>query len=175
MKIRIIITLCWCSVTAYAQDPAPEVSKGDFGLGIGIDYGGFGGRVTARPAPAFALFGAGGYNLNGFGYNVGGAFRISPSKKMVPTLGLMYGYNGVIVIEGAGQYNKTYYGPSISFGLELRAKNPANHWNLELILPFRPQEYKDDLNALKNNPGIQFKNEPWPIAISVGYHWGFKR
>lgn len=161
--------------TTTSTIPTPEEPKGDFGLGVGIDYGGFGGRVTVRPAPAFALFGAGGYNLNGFGYNLGAAARLSPGKKTVPTLGLMYGYNAVIVVDGASQYNRTYYGPSISAGLEFRTKNPSNHWNLEIVLPFRPQAYTDDLNALKNNAAIQLKNEPWPITISVGYHFGFKR
>lgn len=81
MKTLIILALMSGYCVAKGQDETPGEPKGDFGLGIGIDYGGFGGRVTVCPAPAFGLFGAGGYNLNGFGYNVGGVFRISPGKK----------------------------------------------------------------------------------------------
>lgn len=155
-----------------AQDESDE-SSGDFGIGIGMDYGGFGGRFAVRPTQSMALFAGIGYNLNGLGFNGGVQWRISPQKKTVPTLGFMYGYNGVIVVEGASQYNKTYYGPSVSAGLEFHSrKKRANYFNLEVILPFRPQEFTNDMNAMKSS-GIIFKNEPWPIAISLGYHWGF--
>ena len=174
MKKITLILLLLAVVTAYAQDENAAPSKVDFGLGIGMDYGGFGGRLTFRPVPAIGIFGAGGYNLNDFGYNVGAMARLSPGKKVVPTLGAMYGYNGVIVVEGASQYNRTYYGPSISAGLEIHSRAPGKHWNIEIIVPFRSQAFTDDLNGLKNNPMIQLKSEPWPIAISVGYHWALR-
>ncbi|MBL7847527.1 MAG: hypothetical protein JNL40_08675 [Cyclobacteriaceae bacterium] len=173
MKRVIAIIISVMSLTSFAQDQS-TVSKGDFGLGIGLDYGGFGGRVAFHPAPKVGLFGGLGYNLAGAGYNVGAAWRISPDKQTCPTLGVMYGYNGVIVVEGASQYNKIYYGPSLAAGLEFHSKRKnGNYFNVELVVPFRPQAFTDDLNTLKNNPAIQFKNEPWPVAISLGYHWAF--
>ena len=172
-KLHILLLALTCSATTFAQD-ATEPSRGDFGIGLGLDYGAFGGRFAFRPAPSFGLFVGLGYNLDGLGYNFGASWRMSPEKKTVPYLSAMYGYNGVIVIDGASQYNKTYYGPSVGFGLEFHSrKKPANYFNLEIILPFRPSEFTDDLNAIKNNPMFKLQSEPWPVAISLGYHWGF--
>lgn len=172
MKYFCLLLLLW-SGSVVAQDEVDE-SKGDFGIGVGIDYGGFGGRFAFRTSPKFALLAGLGYNLNGLGYNFGGAYRFSPGKRTVPYLSAIYGYNAVIVIDGASQYNKTYYGPSLGFGLEFHSRRkPANYFNLELYLPFRPSEFTNDLNAIKNNPMFTLKSEPLPIGISLGYHWGF--
>lgn len=174
MKKPIVLTLALaCSICAVAQDET-DPSRGDFGIGLGMDYGAFGGRFAFRPSsPSFGLFVGLGYNLNGLGYNIGASWRISPDKKTVPYLSAMYGYNAVIVIDGASQYNKTYYGPSVGFGLEFHSRKKSNYFNLELFLPFRSSEFTNDLNAIKNNPMFKLQSEPWPVAISLGYHWGF--
>jgi hypothetical protein len=159
------------AIQVSAQD---ETSKGDFGIGLGLDYGAFGGRFAFRPTPKVALLAGLGYNLNGVGYNFGAALRMNTTKKTVPYFSALYGYNAVIVVQGAAQLNKTYYGPSVGFGLEFHSRKASNYFNLELILPFRSSEYTNDLNAIKNNSMIKLESEPWPIALSLGYHWGFK-
>jgi hypothetical protein len=156
----------------FAQDAAPR-NIFNIGLGFGIDYGGFGGRLTCNMVPHFAFFGALGYNLVGLGYNAGATFRALPFSKVTPTLSVMYGYNGVIKISGAGHYNQIYYGPSLSAGLEFNSrKKPGNHFNLELVLPFRPKEFYDDYDMIKNDPNIEVYNEPFPVSFSLGYHFG---
>lgn len=172
--ILIILLVLFCPCPMLAQDADESASSGDFGIGVGMDYGGIGGRFSFRPSPGLGLIAGLGYNLDGLGYNFGAAWRISPGNRTVPYLTAMYGYNGVIVVEGASQYNKTYYGPSIGFGLEFHSRRQtANYFNLELFVPFRPTEFTNDLNAIKNSGTVIFKNEPWPVAISLGYHWAF--
>ena len=149
-------------------------SKASFGMGIGQDYGGIGGRFTYFASPYLGIYGSGGYALAGFGYNIGLLLRMQPAKKVVPTANLMYGYNAVIVIQGASQFNKLYYGPSIGFGFISKNRNDlTNYWHFELIVPFRPSEFERDLNALKKNPIIQNIQDPLPITISIGYHFSF--
>ena len=164
----VLFTLTPSIVLAQAESKASSVN---LGIGLGIDYGGLiGGRLTVVPTKNFALFGAVGYNLIGLGFNAGAAFRIAPDKNVCPTLGVMYGYNAVIKIEGAEQYNKTYYGPTLSLGFEFKPQNKG-FWNIELLLPIRSKDYKDDIDDLKNDPNIEMKTEPLPIGFSVGYHF----
>ncbi len=139
--------------------------------GMGIDYGGIGGRLTYLPIKYLGLFGSAGYNFVGLGYNVGATVRILPDKKFCPTFNVMYGYNAVILVVNASQYNNIYYGPSISGGIEIHfKKQTGNFLNVELIVPFRSQEFTDDLNNIRNmNP--DFITEPFPIAFSIGYHF----
>ncbi len=171
MKLLVAILLLLSPVHLFAQD---EASTGDFGIGLGIDYGAFGGRFAFRPAPSVALLAGLGYNLNGLGYNFGVAYRIKPENRTVPYFSALYGYNAVIVIDGMSQLNKTYYGPSVGFGLEFHGRSkPGNYFNLEIFLPFRSSEYTSDLNGIKNNSSIILKSEPWPVTISLGYHWAF--
>jgi hypothetical protein len=156
------------------QGPTPEnpvFPKFNIGLGAGIDYGGFGGRATILVAEKLEFFGAIGYNLLTAGFNVGTGYRLIPKSILCPYLGAMYGYNGVIKVEGLDEYNKVYYGPSFSAGLEIWSKRRPTFINLELILPLRSQAYHDAITSLKNNPGIVFTSEPIPIAFSIGFHF----
>jgi len=175
-KLLIIIFLSgalFLNHNASAQVTSSD-SKVNIGLGMGLDYGGIGGRLTFVPAKNLALFGSLGYNFLEAGYNVGATFRMLPEKRVCPTLSAMYGYNAVIVIENADKYSKTYYGPSFSFGLEVKSRNkPNNFWNVELLVPLRSSEYHNDIDEIKDNDNIELKSEPLPIAISFGYHWGF--
>jgi hypothetical protein len=166
--VIIFIAVLLTSVSFGQESSTP--SKVNLGLGMGLDYGGFGGRFSFVPAKNFALFAGFGYNLLDLGYNVGGTFRMLPDKRICPTISAMYGYTAVIKIDGAAQFNKTYYGPSFSFGIEFRPQNKG-YWNLELIVPVRPKEYHDTMDALKDDPDIEIKSEPLPIGICVGYHF----
>ena len=155
------------------QRPESNDMAWNLGLGLGIDYGGFGAQLQCRPAPPLVIFAGGGYALSGFGYNAGVQGRILPSAKWCPFISAMYGYNAVIVVQGASEFNQLYYGPSVGVGLEdHRRDNADNFWRFELILPFRPQEFQDDMDALKKNPVIDIKSEPPPFSFSVAFHFG---
>lgn len=170
----LFLSLATFSVETYSQEEtANEFSRVNMGFGMGLDYGGFGGRLSVLPSKYFSIFGAAGYNLLGLGINGGIQARFMPDKNVCPTFGAMYGYNGVIVIKGAEQYNKTYYGPTFSVGLELKSsKNPKNFYVLELLLPIRPKEFNQDFEDIENNPFIEVESKPLPIGISLGIHFG---
>ncbi len=144
------------------------------GIGIGLDYGGIGGRLTFIPGDAskssVGIFVATGFALNGLGFNAGLNLRIG-QQRMVPTISAMYGYNGVIKVIGASQYDKTYYGPSVAIGFENKSRNSDdNYIHLELVIPFRSADFHNDIKALQNNPSIEI-SAPSPVLISIGYHF----
>lgn len=149
----------------------PPFPRFNVGFGGGLDYGGFGTRATLVASKRLEFFGAIGYNLLGAGFNAGADFRLAPKSKFCPYFGLMYGYNAVIKVQGASEYNKTYYGPSLNLGLEIWGQRRPNFLNIELIVPMRSRGFHDDLNNLKNNSSIIFKNDILPIAFSIGYHF----
>lgn len=170
----LFLSLATFSVEIYSQEETTnEFSRVNIGIGMGLDYGGFGGRLSVLPSKHFSIFGAAGYNLLEMGFNAGVQARFVPDNNVCPTLGAMYGYNGVIVIKGAEQYNKTYYGPTFSFGLEFKSsKKPKNFYVLELLLPIRPKAFNQDFEDIENNPFIKVESKPFPIGFSLGIHFG---
>jgi hypothetical protein len=167
------------AATSFAQeytkyDVVERESRVNIGLGLGMDYGGIGGRISFMPVKRLALFGAIGYALADFGYNVGAQLRIIPDGKVCPTFGFMYGYNGVIIIENASDLNKIYYGTSISGGIEIHFGGKPNFMNIELVVPFRSQEFYDYWDALKQSGAIDAISDPLPVAFSIGYHFALK-
>jgi hypothetical protein len=161
--VSVLFVMFMISSTTQAQH--------NLGLGMGLDYGGFGGKFTLMPVEKFGLFAGIGYNLAGVGFNGGAMYKFTPSKRVSPYLSGMYGYNGVVVVENGPAESKTYYGPSFSFGIELKSRrNESNFWNFELVLPVRSSEFTDYIDELKNN-GYSI-SEPLPIAFSIGFHFG---
>ncbi len=96
-----------------------QSGKMNVGLGMGIDYGGFGGRFTFLPTEKFGLFAAVGYNLDGAGFNGGALYKFNTEKKVRPYVIAMYGYNGVIRAENAdGRSNVSENtGPFINYSM----------------------------------------------------------
>jgi hypothetical protein len=163
------------SVYAQSENPyADEESSGsvNFGVGLGLSYGGIGARLSVFPISHVGAFGAIGYNFHKAGYNIGGIFRMLPEKKVCPVLMGMYGYNGVVIVQGADQYNKTYYGPSFGAGAEIRFHDGQTFLNLELLLPLRSAQWDTDVDNLLNNPDIEI-TRPLPVTFSIGYHTKF--
>jgi len=86
------------------------------------------------------------------------------------------GYNTIIIEEiknvGADEYDKIYYGPSLSAGVQVRGRRKGKFFlNIELIAPFRSGKYKDDIAALRKNHGVILYFPP--ITFSFEYHFGF--
>lgn len=166
-------------VENYEFERQPTIIK--FGVGIGLDYGVVGARMTITPVPQVGIFGALGYNINAIGYdlqkaayNVGVNYKFLPDKRVTPVAGLMYGYNAIIAIENdrSDPYNKTYNGFSLSGGIELNMKKSKNYWSFELIASFWTREFRNDWDRLKNDPNYTSQEEVLiPIGISVGYHF----
>jgi hypothetical protein len=163
--VIFVISLMTCPVQAQTQ------TKFNAGIGIGLDYGGFGARLAYLPEKHFALFGGLGYNLNSVGYNAGANIRLTPDKRVVPYLTGMYGYNAVMIVTGALEKKTTYYGPSAGAGIEIPSRGGRSFWNIELLAPFRPSAYQDDIDDLKTS-GAKV-TEALPVAICIGYHFRF--
>lgn len=181
-KVILFLLLCFPFFCVFSQSDDVDTDQYDedfefsdtrdidasVGIGLGLDYGGIGGKLMFAPVKYVSLFGAIGYNLNGAGYNGGVVIRVLPDSKVCPYVTGMYGYNAVIVIEGLSERNKTYYGSSFGGGIELRMRN-KNFWNFEMLFPLRSTEFRNDFDDLNSNPSIQI-TEPLPVQISVGYH-----
>jgi hypothetical protein len=142
-----------------------------FGFGLGMDYGGLIGlNLTVYPLKNIGLFGAAGYALIGVGYNVGIKLRWIPENeyyKVCPFAEIMYGYNAVIKVTNADQYNKMFYG--ITWGAGLDFKRGDGGWSLALLIPIRGPEVANYENDLQKNHNVKITQQLLPVAFSVGY------
>lgn len=146
-----------------------------FGLGMGLDFGGFGGNLLVYPNNNIGLFAGLGYALAGLGFNAGTKIRFSqPGTRINPYVVAMYGYNAAIKVVGASNYNKMFYGPTVGFGLDFENPNSSGYWTAALMIPFRKAEVEQYMDELENNHGIQFQSRMFPIAFSVGYRFKFE-
>lgn len=161
--------------TSKAEDSLAVLPKlqNNVGFGIGLDYGGIGGRLTYCPDVNFGLFVSAGFVLIGFGVNGGALVKLAPKEKVCPYFGVMYGYNALIKIVNASEYNQIYYGPSLKIGVEFWTRRKQSFFDIGLILPKRSQDYFDDLNKVKTNPAITMKSEPRSALVSLGLNFGF--
>ena len=160
LSLMLLTSLSFAqNYTRYDDIPEQE-SVMNIGLGIGMDYGGIGGRITFLPVKRLAVFAGVGYALVDFGYNLGAQLRIMPDKNFCPIFGVMYGYNGIIKVQNASTYDKIYYGTSLSGGMEMHLGGKQNFMNVELIVPFRTQAFYDDWDKLKQNSSVSIQSDP---------------
>lgn len=170
--ILIILLLVYVKASGQTIDDYPQTNQ-NVGFGVGLDYGGIGARIVVFTSNHIDFFGAIGYNLDGPGFNGGLSCRFTPGQRYVPYFSAMYGYNAVILVDALEEFNRTYYGPSVGFGLEMhQARRKKNYFNLEVLVPFRSSEFNDDWDFLENDPRIDVTSAAWPVVISVGYHFG---
>lgn len=133
------------------------------GIGMGLDYGGFGSRITITPGGPVGLFMGLGYNLDELSYNVGTEIRFNPQKRSTVILTGMYGYNSVLMIESTND-RKTYFGPSVGLGVRTLAKNSVkNFFTAQIIYPFRDRE----LRELHREGLVNYI----PVLFSIGYNF----
>ena len=162
------------SVTGFAQKNHLSSQKGEsnFGLGVGLPYGGIGIHLGTNIANGLNLFGGVGYQVADIGYNVG-LMKDFKSKNLVQFyLSGMYGTNAAIKISGLPESSKTYGGASFGAGIKLNSRRKeGNFWDLGLILPLRNSAFKDDLNQLKIDPRITDLTDPFPVLIVVAYNF----
>lgn len=178
IRILALISALFVTIEVFSQDTtsvAPAIDKVSLGLGMGLDYGGFGANIMVCPSQNVGIFGGLGYAFAGAGFNAGIKLRAVPKTSMKKTSAfgiLMYGYNAAIAVTGASQYNKFFYGPTVGVGIDYRANPVAKgYWSMALLVPIRSSEVNDYIDDLKNNQGVEFKNGLIPIAISIGYRF----
>lgn len=157
---------------AQAQHFSSSKGKAALGVGVGLPYGGFGGKLSVNPADQLALFAGVGYNLVGVGANFGAQY-IFPSKKQTEFfLTGMYGYNAVIKIQGADNLNDSFSGVTAGLGIRINSsRNEGAFWDFGVLVPARSQAYKDSFDDIKNNPNITDLTEPWPVQLFVGFNF----
>lgn len=156
------------------ENPVVKKGFGSFGVGIGLPYGGLGARIGYNVADKVNLFTGLGYNLLGLGFNMGLQYDFATINRTSFYLSGMGGYNAVTVIEGASEYNKTFYGPSFGLGIKMDSKKASgNFWQFGVIVPVRSAAFADMVEDIKNDPRIEGFIEPFPVLIVVGYNMGF--
>lgn len=145
------------------------------GLGIGLDYGGFGVNALYCPHENLGLYAGLGYALAGTGVNAGMKLRFVPRTQKTRLSGfglLMYGYNAAIVVMDDSEHNKLFYGPSAGVGIDYRRKHAGKgYWSFALLLPFRNASVGEYMDELETKHNIQFENELIPVGVSIGYRF----
>jgi hypothetical protein len=115
--------------------------------------------------------------LIGFGYNAGLKLRII-SKEVTKHTNIffmgMYGYNAVINVKDAEEFNKMYYGPTFGVGIDVKPNlRKSNYYSFVISVPIRDPEVKSQMHTLEHYHGISFNNGLWPIAVSITHRIGF--
>ncbi|WP_410881454.1 hypothetical protein [Myroides sp. DW712] len=160
--------------TAFAQDatkPEKEFNKVYGGLGFGLDYGGFGAKIEYLPIEEIGVFAGVGYNLEEAGWNVGVSYKLKVSKRVSLNPLVMYGYNAVLQVDGASEYNMVSYGTTFGANVDIYVGNRGDKISAGLYVPIRSKKFMDNYDEVKDSSYIEMKNELWPIAIGVGYNW----
>jgi hypothetical protein len=173
-KWLLLIGLIFVVIRLNAQDSTKcniQQDKIAIGMGMGIDYGGFGYNIIAYPYKKIGFFAGGGFALVGLSYNVGIKVRFlssNSSSKVTPALLAMYGYNATILIRYDNKYNKLFYGYTAGFGIDIRPNPKKNNYlSVSLLIPFRRIELITYMDYLKSH-SISINLGPFPILISVG-------
>ena len=168
-RIAAIIALCFAPLLAMAQNTVYA------GLGMGLDYGGmFGAKIEYLPAKHFGIFGGLGYNLVSAGWNAGVTYKILPDKKVSPNLMAFYGYNGVSKADGAPEYEMTSYGATFGANVDIRVGSRGHKLSVGLFVPVRSSKFRDNYDALKNDPRIEVKSGLMSVLVSLGFNFALK-
>jgi hypothetical protein len=164
LTITSLLLLC------FAIQSHSQIDKATFGIGAGLDYGGFGANLSVYPSKNFGLFGGVGYALAGVGYNVGAKVRfISEESRVVPFLTGMYGYNTAFVVTNATQLNKFFYGPSFGVGFDFHRPQKTGYMSLGITVPVRGSDVDNYIADLRSQ-GVVISS-PSPVTISIGYRF----
>lgn len=163
------------SIEYHEEQPVdPSYLNGNsLGLGMGLDYGGFGVNALFYPSSNLGFFVGAGYAVIGISFNGGIKYRFISKEKFrvfVPYVEAMYGYNAVIAVKNKNEYNKFFYGPTLGLGLDIKFKpQRKGYWTFALLIPIRSSDAKAYMDDLEKNHYVKFENELPPVLISFGY------
>lgn len=128
------------------------------GAGLGLDYGGIGGKLELFPYAPLGLFAGVGSNIAGTGFNAGLDINFNPYKPDTPFLLAMYGFNAVV--------DERYVFKGFSFGIGgkfgLGADKRAN-LAIALVYPIREEALQNSIR--------QGLIKASPILFSVGLNF----
>jgi hypothetical protein len=178
LKLSMLAICLIMSSTLFAQVEAPEETVSEekktyLGIGIGFDYGGFGGKIEHLPTKHVGFFAGLGYNLSSLGCNIGLDYKFSPDKKTSLNLLAMYGYNAVLIGKDiyTSQYDVTSYSFTFGATVDIFTKRRNNKWTIGLLFPIRSEKFLNNYNALKKNSNVKMEGELLPIAFSLGFNF----
>lgn len=134
------------------------------GVGMGLDYGGFGAKLTYKPIKEISLFGGLGYNSIDIGWNVGLSYNIIDEGRLDASPTIMYGYNSGLRIKNS-DYNNVSYGITVGLNIILKSRKNDNNWNFGVYYPFRSKEFMDQFYSFNE------KSKILPFTLSVGYNF----
>jgi hypothetical protein len=173
MKSFLFVVFFFCLGVCYSQKADSlsykESNPHYLGVGAGMDYGGLGLKLEISPTPFLGVFASVGNNLDKYVLNGGIMLKPNSNTTVMPYFLAMYGYNGVLVVKGADEYNRTFYGFTVGFGLSITTKK-LNKWVIGLNIPIRNNEFSDYFEELNENPQIKFNGPPLPVAFTIGYN-----
>jgi hypothetical protein len=143
------------------------------GLGFGQDLGGIGANLTYYATNRLGFQGGIGYALAGIGFNAGVKYRFlkgATLTRRTPFFTAIYGYNAAIKISNLHEKDTLFYGPSLGFGFDSKALGTSHtYWSFAIYYPFRSNEVSKYMEDLKKNYGVVFKNDLFPITLSISY------
>jgi len=182
---KSIVCLLICFVLLSTQLKAQQISsvqvqtdKISIGVGIGQEHGGFGINLTAYPIRNIGIFGGLGYNMVGAGYNIGLKFRLIPVKPtatVTPYAVAMYGYNAVIKVTGASEFDKIFYGPTFGIGIDYKSYSKSKiYYSFGINVPIRVPEVDEYMDDLKTNHNVEFKSGLIPVTFTIGFKYILK-
>lgn len=156
-----------------AKSQTSRIDKSTFGVGLGLDYGGFGMNFNTSLHTNISLFGSLGYSFSEIGYGFGSKLRlmsvVNPSS-VTPYGIVMYGKQTIVKIENATRLNKSFHGITLGLGTDFSFKpRKKGYWSIGLLFPIRKSEVEEYLNYLKNVQGVTFSNDLSPVLFSFGY------
>ena len=154
--------------------PQPNEQKVYLGVGFGLDHGGIGVKAEYLPIKYLGIYGGVGYNFLSVGWNAGATVKILPDKKVSPNFMIFYGYNAVLRVIGASEYDATSYGPTIGANIDINL-GKRNKLCVGLFVPIRSADFKDKYKTAKNDPRIEFFSILLPVAVSVGFNFGLHK
>jgi hypothetical protein len=160
MKWPICILLIASSMTTLYGQEIGRSRQSYFGIGAGLDHGGFGVRLDVLITSSTSLFGGIGYNLATLGWNAGFHHRFNEGMRTRPYFTAMYGYNlaaGNIRFEGVN-----YYGPTFGGGGEFQLGEKGSFFRLGILVPIRSEEARE--LAARSEYRL-------PVLFSFGVHF----
>lgn len=145
-----------------------------YALGLGLPYGGLGGRLGYNVANYFNVFGGVGYQYAGVGYNIGIRKDFLPLGISQYYVSAMFGTNAHIKGSSSMIDDGLFLGPTIGAGIKLNSKiYRACFLDFGILFPFKSSKFKDKLETMKRNKLSNYFDVGWPVILVVGLNFGF--
>ena len=142
-----------------------------FGIGLGIDYGGFGTQFKVKFFNAIEAYMGIGHNTNNFNISIGTSVSFFKKSFLQPKFSLTYGTTHLIIIEKASQYNESFQGFAFGIGANIFFnKRTGNHFSLGLNILPPSQEFIQATNQLRKDPNVSITEQARDWGITIGYH-----